>query len=338
MTSAGLGTPRPLHPPRTALMRAARVVAPGVTTVVEVERPTPGPGEVRVRIEGSGVCASSAPVWEGRDWFTYPREAGAPGHEGWGVIDVLGEDVPASLAGQRVAVLSYRAFAQYDVAHADAVVPLPDALAGCPFPGEAFGCAMNAFARADVTPGQQVAVVGVGFLGATLVRLAAHAGARVIAISRRPSALALARAMGASEVIRMDDHQRILDRANTVTGRAGCARVFECVGLQWPLDLASELTGERGRLIIAGFHQDGPRQVNVQLWNWRGLDVINAHERATAAYVEGMRRAVDAVVSGVLDVQPLLTHAFPLDAVDDAFRMLAARPDGFCKAWITIED
>ena len=72
-----------------------------------------------------------------------------------------------------------------------------------------------------------------------------------------------------------------------------CERVIEAVGLQWPLDLAGELTGERGRLVIAGYHQDGPRQVNMQLWNWRGIDVINAHERDPQRYVDGMRAAVD---------------------------------------------
>jgi threonine dehydrogenase-like Zn-dependent dehydrogenase len=80
-----------------------------------------------------------------------------------------------------------------------------------------------------------------------------------------------------------------------------CERVIECTGLQWPLDLAGELTAERGRLVIAGYHQDGLRQVNLQLWNWRGIDVINAHERDPQAYVDGMKRAVDADDQGVLD-------------------------------------
>ena len=43
----------------------------------------------------------------------------------------------------------------------------------------------------------------------------------------------------------------------------------------------------RGKLVIAGYHQDGPRQVNMQLWNWRGLDVINAHERDPRALLDG---------------------------------------------------
>jgi threonine dehydrogenase-like Zn-dependent dehydrogenase len=84
--------------------------------------------------------------------------------------------------------------------------------------------------------------------------------------------------------------------------------------------------------VIAGFHQDGPRTVDLQLWNWRGLDVVNAHEREPARYVAGMRRAVDAVASGAVNVAPLLTHRFALGQIDDAFELLATRPDGFVKA------
>jgi threonine dehydrogenase-like Zn-dependent dehydrogenase len=112
--------------------------------------------------------------------------------------------------------------------------------------------------------------------------------------------------------------------------------VIEATGEQWPLDLAAELTRERGRLVIAGYHQGGPRQINMQLWNWRGLDVINAHERDPRIYVAGMREAVDAVARGRLDPAPLYTHTFSLDQIDQAMKMARSRPDGFLKALITI--
>jgi threonine dehydrogenase-like Zn-dependent dehydrogenase len=132
----------------------------------------------------------------------------------------------------------------------------------------------------------------------------------------------------------MDDHQRIIQRVKALTGGAGCERVIEAVGLQWPLDLAGELTRERGRLIIAGYHQDGARRVDMQMWNWRGLDVINAHERDPHVYVEGIRAAVDAVASGRLDPSTLYTHRFPLDRLGDALRATAERPEGFLKALV----
>jgi threonine dehydrogenase-like Zn-dependent dehydrogenase len=290
--------------------------------------------EVLVDFSGCGVCGSNLPVWEGRPWFSYPLDAGAPGHEPWGHVDEVGDGVTSLQAGQAVAVLSGAAFAQAGVVPADVVVPLPAALDDRPFPGEALGCAFNVAARSDFVPGQTVAVVGVGFLGAVVVALAAQAGARVIAVSRRPYALEVARAMGASEVLRMDDHDRVVGRVRDVTDGSLCERVVEAVGAQGPLDLAGELTAERGRLVIAGFHQDGSRSVDLQLWNWRGIDVVNAHERDPNVVLAGIRSAVAAVASGRLDPAPLYTHVYPLNRLSEAMDAMVERPDGFLKALV----
>jgi threonine dehydrogenase-like Zn-dependent dehydrogenase len=278
------------------------------------------------------VCASNLTPWAGPEWQQYPLEPGGLGHEGWGVIDALGEGVSGLAVGQRVAALSYASYAQYDLAEADAVVPLPAALDGMDFPGEPLGCAFNIFARCDIRAGQTVAIIGVGFLGAILTRLATEAGARVIAISRRESSLDLARDHGAAETIVMDEHQRIIDTVRDLTSGRFCERVIEAVGKQWPLDLAAELTAERGRLVIAGYHQDGPRQVNMWLWNWRGIDVVNAHERDPAIYAQGVREAVAAVAAGRIDVKPLCTHAYALEQLGAALDATRDKPDGFVKA------
>jgi threonine dehydrogenase-like Zn-dependent dehydrogenase len=67
-----------------------------------------------------------------------------------------------------------------------------------------------------------------------------------------------------------DSHQ-VLAQVRALTDNSGCDRVIEAVGRQEALELAGELT--RGRLSIAGYHQDGLRQVNMQLWNWQGFAV-----------------------------------------------------------------
>jgi threonine dehydrogenase-like Zn-dependent dehydrogenase len=315
-------------------MRAAVVAGAGQIRVDEVPLPEPGPNQIRVKLEGCGVCASNLTPWEGPEWMQFPTEPGALGHEGWGVIDAIGDSVTGLKVGTRVAALSYKSYAEHDIADADAVVPLPASLDGKPFPGEPLGCAMNIFRRADIQAGQTVAIVGIGFLGAILTRLATDAGARVIAISRRPFSLDVARRFGAAETIPMDDHQAIIARVKELTGGRFCERVIEAVGKQWPLDLAAEITAERGKLIVAGYHQDGPRQVNMWLWNWRGIDVISAHERDPKAYVEGIREAVDAVASGRLDPSDLYTHRYPLDRLDEALNATRDRPDGFLKALV----
>lgn len=316
-------------------MRAAILAGPGEMRIEQVALPQPGPGQVRVKLEGCGVCASNLTPWEGPEWMQFPGEPGGLGHEGWGVIDAVGAGVSGLSIGDRVAALSYRSYSEYDLAEADAVVPLPASLAGQPFPGEPLGCAFNIFRRADIRAGQDVAIIGIGFLGAILTRLASDAGARVIAISRRPFSLDVARRFGAAETIPMDDHGAVIERVKQFTDGRFCPRVIEAVGKQWPLDLAAELTAERGKLIVAGYHQDGPRQVNMWLWNWRGIDVINAHERDPKAYIEGIREAVDAVASGRLDPSTLYTHRYPLDQLGRALDYTRDRPDGFLKALVT---
>jgi threonine dehydrogenase-like Zn-dependent dehydrogenase len=316
-------------------MRAAILTGPGQMEVREVARPEPGPGQVRLRLEGCGVCASNLTPWAGPEWMQYPTEPGALGHEAWGTVDAVGEGVEGLSVGDRVAALSYKSYAEYDLADAQAVIRLPDSLAGQPFPGEPLGCAMNIFHRSDIQAGQTVAIIGIGFLGAILTKLATDAGARVIAISRRPYSLDLARRMGAAAVIPMEDHTAIIEQVKALTDGTFCDRVIEAVGKQWPLDLAAELTRERGKLIVAGYHQDGPRQVNMWLWNWRGIDVINAHERDSKIYIQGLREAVDAIASGRLDPSILYTHTYPLDRLDEALNATRDRPDGFLKALVT---
>jgi len=316
-------------------MQAAVVTAPGQVEIQSISLPEPAAGQVRLRLEGCGLCASNIPVWEGREWFSYPQEAGNLGHEGWGTVDAVGAGVSTVAVGDRVAALSYHAYAEYDLAAADQVVKLPATLAGQPFPGEPLGCAMNIFKRSDIRAGQTVAIVGIGFLGALLVQLAKHAGARVIALSQRDFSLEVAQENGADEVIKLDDHYRIIEDVKQLTNGQFCERVIECTGKEWPLNLAGELCAERGRLIIAGFHQDGLRQVNIQLWNWRGLDVINAHERDPQEYIKGIRAAVDAVAHGVLRPESLYTHRYPLADLQEAFDQLTNRPEGFMKALIT---
>lgn len=317
----------------TESMRAAVLVEPGRFVIEERPLPAPGPGELRLRLQGSGVCASNLPPFEGREWFRYPMAPGALGHEGWGVIDAIGPGVTGLAVGMRVASLGDAAYATHDIVAADAVVPLPRELDSQPFPGEPLGCGFNVYRRADIRPEDTVAIIGLGFIGAVVCALAADAGARVIAISRRQSSLELARAYGASHCIEMRDHHAIIDEVMSMTGGEGCPRVVEAAGAQWPLDLAGALTRVRGKLVIAGYHQ-GARQVDMQLWNWRGLDVINAHERDPAVYLAGIRGAITAIEAGVFDPTRLYSHHLPLEAIGEALTLTRDRPEGFVKALI----
>lgn len=326
-----------------ATTRAAVLVEPRRFEIEDVPRPAPGAGQALIRIEGCGVCASNLPLWQGREWFRYPLAPGTGGHEAWGVVEELGGPRPSGpapiAAGERVAFLSGRAYAEHDVAELGGIVRLPRELDGRPFPAEPLACAINVFRRSRIVSGQTVAVVGVGYLGLLLIQLAARTGARVLALSRRPFALEMAARCGAAEGILAQDRRSAAARAAELTSGAMCPRVLEVTGKQEPLDLASELVATRGRLVLAGYHQDGRRSVDLQSWNWRGIDVINAHEREDRVYREGMAAAIDAVLGRRLDPWMLHTHSFPLERLGEAFEALERSStggggDGFVKALV----
>jgi threonine dehydrogenase-like Zn-dependent dehydrogenase len=128
----------------------------------------------------------------------------------------------------------------------------------------------------------------------------------------------------------------LIDEPTEVRRKTGVVGEFDVViesaGTQSALDTASRLVAAGGRLVIAGFHQDGPRTVDLQSWNWRAVEVVNAHQRDPREYVRGMQEAVELVLCGRLDVERLVTHRLPLARLDEAFELARTRPPGFVKA------
>jgi threonine dehydrogenase-like Zn-dependent dehydrogenase len=109
---------------------------------------------------------------------------------------------------------------------------------------------------------------------------------------------------------------------------------IEAAGVQQTLDYATWLTAYGGRLVIAGYHADGARTVNMQSWNWKGIDVINAHERQPAAYLRALREAFDRLDTRDADLASLHTHSFALEQAAQAFAQAEIRPPGYVKGLI----
>jgi threonine dehydrogenase-like Zn-dependent dehydrogenase len=317
-------------------MIAAILTKPKTIALQKVAAPHLKNDEVKIRLQGCGICASSLPLWEGREWFSYPSEPGTPGHEGWGIVEEIGEEVTDIAVGDRVAFLSNHAFAEYDVANKSALIKLPPTIASIPFPGEPLGCAMNIFERSRITAEDTVAIIGAGFLGALLCQLAKNAGAKVIAISRRKYSLDQAKQYGADEIVPLTSTWETSNKVAEITGKSFCTRVIEATGKQEGIDVATEIVAEGGMIIIAGYHQDGLREVNLQKWNWKGIDVINAHERDPQRYLKGMKSAVHAVERKLIDPASLYTHMLSLDELNKGFELTSTRPDGFMKALIQL--
>jgi propanol-preferring alcohol dehydrogenase len=216
----------------SATMKAAVVHALGQPLSIEqVPIPTPGPGEVLLRLVASGVCHTDVHAVEG-DWPVKPSLPFIPGHEGVGDVVALGAGVVGVAVGDRVGVpwlhsacgrcefcmtgrealcpsqrnTGYSVnggYAEYMVANADYVGRIPDGMD--PALAAPVLCAgvttYKGLKETDTRPGQWVVISGVGGLGHLGVQYARAMGLRVIAVDVAPEKLALAKRLGAELVI-----------------------------------------------------------------------------------------------------------------------------------------
>jgi threonine dehydrogenase-like Zn-dependent dehydrogenase len=316
-------------------MKQAVLVKPRASTVTQSEPPTVGKNEVLVRVSVCGVCASELHPWLG-DGGPYPRRLG---HEVAGTVEAVGREVTSVEPGMRVSGLFHEGFAEYAVAPEEHVIQLPDSLGWREAMGEPLACVLSAARRTPVEPGDTVAVVGLGFMGLLMLQLLAHAAPRrLLAIDVREEALEKARHFGAHETFHpreLPEELRLTSWDKQHSGH-GVDVVVEASGSQKGLALAGEMTRTHGFLSILGYHQGGARTVDMQLWNWKALSILNAHERRPWYLMECMERGLALVDSGAIRIAPLVTHSYPLEEVDSAFHDLHAKPATFSKAIITM--
>ena len=116
----------------------------------------------------------------------------------------------------------------------------------------------------------------------------------------------------------------------------GADVVIEASGTQVALTLAGEIVKEHGILSIVGYHQGGLRSIDMDLWNWKGIEVVNAHERRADFQMDSMRRALKLLQARKIVMDPLITHRYSLDQVDQAFSDLEQKPKGFIKAVVVM--
>ncbi|PWI13234.1 zinc-dependent alcohol dehydrogenase [Streptomyces sp. Act143] len=201
--------------------------------------PEPGPGQVLVRMEASGICHTDIHAAHG-DWPVKPQPPFVPGHEGVGPVEAVGTGVPESLVGKRVAVpwlgsscgtcrhcvsgwetlcesqvnSGYSVdgcYAEYAVANAGAVVAVPDGVSS--IDAAPLTCAgvttYKAVKVARVVPAERVAVFGVGGLGHLALQYARLVGGLVTAVDLEPDKLGLAHRLGADQIVNARSHDPV---------------------------------------------------------------------------------------------------------------------------------
>jgi threonine dehydrogenase-like Zn-dependent dehydrogenase len=314
-------------------MKAYILTGEAQGVVDNIPLPSINEEEVLIKVIACGVCATEAYVW--RKGIDAPRMLG---HEPVGIIVDKGKGVKGFDIGDRVTGLITNAFAEYAKVHYRDIVKVPDELDDLEALGEPLSCLISAAERTPIKLGQDVAIIGAGFMGLGFLQLARIKGAgKVIAIDIREESLSNAKRFGANFTFspsEIPDDYKIV-RWEHMFSR-GIPVVVEASGTQSGLDLAGEMTAVHGTLSILGYHQGGLRNVNMELWNWKAITVINAHERRNKVHIECMKAGLELIRQKRLNMKGLITHIFSLEEVDKAFKALIEKPSGFIKAVIKV--
>jgi NADPH2:quinone reductase len=299
-------------------------------TLEEIDEPTPGPGEVLLAVDATGVNFADSLMVTGR-YQERPPLPFVPGLEVAGRIVALGDGVDDLAPGQRVlAMLDRGGFAERAVARAADVVPLPDHLDDVTAAGFAiaYGTALGALDwRAALQPGETLLVHGAaGGVGLTTVEVGKAMGARVVATARGTERLAVARAHGADLAL---DSERpdLVDALRAIVGRAGFAVVFDPVGGAL-FDASLRCIAWSGRIVLVGFASGTVPQIPANI-----LLVKNA--AALGFYWGSYRRRDPARLRLSFQtlfrwhaegrLHPHVSHALPLARTAEAIRLLRDR-------------
>jgi propanol-preferring alcohol dehydrogenase len=264
--------------------------------------PTPGPGQVVVQIEASGLCHTDIHAANG-DWPVRPTPPFVPGHEGVGLITAVGDGVPPSRVGQRVAIpwlhvacgtcefcvsgwetlcsaqrnTGYSVdgcYAEYVLAEAAYVVPVPGGID--PMEAAPLTCAgvttYKAVKMSGARPSDLVAVFGVGGLGHLAVQYATIAGATVVAVDVTEGKLDLAKRLGATYTV----NAAVESPADAIGALGGADAAVVTAASQQPFREAFGSLRRGGRLVLVGLPAENELPVPIFETVLNGITIVGS--------------------------------------------------------------
>ncbi len=342
-------------------MKAAVLYKARDLRLEEVPTPEYGPDDVLVKIGSVGICGSDVHYWRtGAIGDFVVREPMILGHEVAGTVAEVGANVTSLKVGDRVALEpgvpcrrcevcktgrynlcpDVRFFAtppvdgalsDFAVSPADFAYKIPDSLSlDAAALIEPLSVGLHACRRGDLTAGQSVFIAGAGPIGLTSLAAAKAFGATEIFISDvRPHRLEIARKMGATHAFDAREDAEAIVRE--VTGGRGVDLAIECAGAE-PAFLSCLKTAKGGgTVVIVGLGDNSTYQVPMVELAVKELDL-----KGIFRYVYTYPAAINLLTSGAVDLDPMITHHFPMGDMLTGFEYAERGTDGAVKVMIEV--
>jgi 2-desacetyl-2-hydroxyethyl bacteriochlorophyllide A dehydrogenase len=338
-------------------MKALVVDKPGETSLIDIEEPAMGEGDVLLRVRTVGLCGTDLSTFRGvNPLVSYPR---IPGHELGCTIEAVGAAVPPQFrVGQDVLVHPYQNCGKCSACTAGR----PNACRenqtlGVQRDGgmterlavpweklytsdklslremalvEPLTIGYHAVMRGRVAPGDTVGVFGVGAIGIGVIAAAASKGATVIAIDVEDSKLELAKKVGAQHTVN-SAREELHSALKKLTDREGPRVMIEAVGLPDTFRAAVEEVCFAGRVVYIGYSKQ-PVEYDTRHFVQRELDVLGSRN----ALADDFRAVIAYLEAGTFPVDEVITRTVPLDDAGAALADWSANPGNICKIQVEL--
>jgi len=324
-------------------MRQMVMEGPGKSKIIEVPIPEINDDEILVKLTLSGICHS-----EYYPWLT-AKEGDLLGHESIGIVADFGKNVKGFKIGDRVSGLGGGAFKDYIVMEPSKCFHVPDSLKDEDAITEPLACQLSAAMKLPIkTLGDSIAVVGCGYMGLGVISLFKAMGyGRIVGVDKRKIALENALKFGATEVYTPEElpEKYLLnydtmgqidltrDSDNAKLFEMGFDSVMEFTGTEDGLQLAGDMVKAHVRLGIGGYHNDGLRTIDYQLWNFKAITTINCHERRVMYEAGLCKRCLELLDSGIWNFKGV-TRVYDMADFDQANKDLESHKDNYIKGAI----
>jgi threonine dehydrogenase-like Zn-dependent dehydrogenase len=337
-------------------VKAFYITNPGETTIGEIGKPAPGPGEILLQTRLIGMCGTDLNTYRGKNpLVSYPR---IPGHEVAATIADVGTDVPAQFrAGTNVTLSPYTNCGgcascrrnrpnacksnqtlgvQRDGAMTDYfVAPWKKVFVadGLSLPElclvEPLSVGFHAAARGRVAPSDTVAVVGCGTVGLGAISASAFTGARTIAIDIDDAKLETARQCGAAHTIH-SGRASVHDELAALTEGLGPDVFIEAVGLPETFRMAIDEVAYTGRVVYVGYAKE-PVSYETRFFLLKELDILGSRNA-----LDEFPTVIEMFRAGKFPVEKIISKTMHFSEAGDALRAWAGSPTAFTKIQIEV--
>lgn len=321
-------------------MKRLVLTEPYKAVIEEVEKPSPGPGQILLKIAYAGICGSDLHASiEKHPFMEFPS---TPGHEFSGWVEEIGPDVDGFSEGDRVTCepnlvcgkcycckigrynicenlkvmgcQSDGAMADYFLVPAEKTIKLPDTLGMKEATLiEPVAVGTHAVHKAGDLFGKNIVIIGAGMIGLGVLAAAKKAGAeRIIVIDLSESRLQLAKEAGADYILKPESG--IIQKVTEIAGFEGIDVVFECVGVEATLRTAMDIVYKGGRIIVMGVYEN-EATINAAILQDRELEL-----HGSLMYtMRDVKEAMSLLSGKKIPAEKLFGKVFSLDECHEAF-------------------